>query len=68
MHRFLPALIQREGGRVVSVPVNHRSRTRGRSKYGINNRLWAGIVDLLGVAWLLRRERRPAVVFEEFTE
>jgi dolichol-phosphate mannosyltransferase len=68
MHRFLPALIQREGGRVVSVPVNHRSRTRGRSKYGINNRLWVGIIDLLGVAWLLRRERRPEVVFEEFTE
>ena len=68
MHRFLPALIQRQGGSVLSVPVNHRSRTRGRSKYGIHNRLWAGIVDLLGVAWLLRRERRPAAVLEEFPE
>lgn len=66
MHRFLPALFQRQGGRVLSVPVNHRSRTRGRSKYGIHNRLWVGIVDLLGVAWLLRRERRPTVVLEEF--
>ncbi|HSC08730.1 MAG TPA: glycosyltransferase family 2 protein [Steroidobacteraceae bacterium] len=68
MHRFLPALIQRQGGRVLSVPVNHRSRTRGRSKYGIRNRLWAGIVDLIGVAWLLRRERRPSAVLEEFPE
>ena len=68
MHRFLPALIRRQGGRVLSVPVNHRSRTRGRSKYGIQNRLWAGIVDLIGVAWLLRRERRPAAVLEEFPE
>jgi len=68
MHRFLPALIQRQGGSVLSVPVNHRSRTRGRSKYGIHNRLWAGIVDLLGVAWLLRRERRPTAVLEEFPE
>jgi len=68
MHRFLPALIRRQGGRVLSVPVNHRSRTCGRSKYGIQNRLWAGIVDLIGVAWLLRRERRPAAVLEEFPE
>lgn len=68
MHRFLPALIQRQGGRVLSVPVNHRSRTRGRSKYGIYNRLWVGIIDLFGVAWLLRRERRPAVVLEELPE
>lgn len=68
MHRFLPALVQRQGGRVVSVPVNHRPRTRGRSKYGVNNRLWVGIVDLFGVIWLLRRERRPATVSEEFPD
>lgn len=68
MHRFLPALIRRQGGRVLSVPINHRSRMRGRSKYGIYNRLWVGIIDLFGVAWLLRRERRPAVVLEEFPE
>lgn len=64
MHRFLPALVQRQGGRVVSVPVNHRARTQGRSKYGIHNRLWVGIVDLFGVAWLMRREKRPAAVRE----
>lgn len=62
MHRFLPALVQRNGGAVVSVPVNHRSRERGTSKYGIHNRLWVGIVDLLGVAWLQRRVKRPEIV------
>lgn len=62
MHRFLPALVQRNGGAVVSVPVNHRPRERGSSKYGIHNRLWVGIVDLFGVAWLQRRVRRPEVI------
>jgi dolichol-phosphate mannosyltransferase len=61
MHRFLPALVQRNGGRTVSVEVNHRPRTRGTSKYGLHNRLWVGIVDLLGVMWLQRRMRRPEV-------
>ena len=55
MHRFMPALFQREGYAVVSVPVNHRQRTRGTSKYGLHNRLWVGIVDLFGVMWLIRR-------------
>jgi dolichol-phosphate mannosyltransferase len=55
MHRFLPALYQRAGTRVISVPVRHRARTRGQSKYGISNRLWVGIVDLFGVRWLIRR-------------
>jgi dolichol-phosphate mannosyltransferase len=55
MHRFMPALFQREGYEVVSVPVNHRERTRGKSKYGLHNRLWVGIVDLVGVMWLIRR-------------
>ena len=55
MHRFMPALFQREGYEVISVPVNHRERTRGTSKYGLHNRLWVGIVDLFGVMWLIRR-------------
>ena len=55
MHRFLPALIQRDGGKVVAVAVNHRPRNHGTSKYGINNRLWVGIVDMFGVMWLKRR-------------
>ncbi len=59
MHRFLPALVQRNGGATISVEVNHRPRTRGRSNYGVHNRLWAGIVDLFGVMWLRRRMKRP---------
>jgi dolichol-phosphate mannosyltransferase len=55
MHRFLPALFQRAGARVESVPVRHRARTRGVSKYGLRNRLWVGIVDLFGVRWLILR-------------
>jgi dolichol-phosphate mannosyltransferase len=61
MHRFLPALFIRAGGRVISVPVGHRPRTRGASKYGTWDRLWVGIVDLAGVAWLQRRWKRPIV-------
>jgi dolichol-phosphate mannosyltransferase len=65
MHRFMPALFQREGFEVVSVPVNHRERTRGTSKYGLNNRLWVGIVDLFGVMWLIRRASRRVPLDEE---
>jgi dolichol-phosphate mannosyltransferase len=65
MHRFLPALYQRAGSRVVSVPVNHRPRTRGQSKYGLWNRLWVGIVDIFGVMWLQRRFRAGLQVREE---
>ncbi len=61
MHRFLPALFMRAGGRVRSVPVNHRPRLRGQSKYGTLDRLAVGLVDLAGVAWLQRRWRRPKV-------
>lgn len=62
MHRFLPALFLRQGGRVVSVPVGHRPRLRGRSNYGTLDRLWVGIFDLAGVAWLQRRWTRPTRV------
>jgi dolichol-phosphate mannosyltransferase len=55
MHRFLPALFRRANGNVLSLEVNHRPRLAGHSKYGINNRLWVGIVDLFGVMWLNRR-------------
>jgi dolichol-phosphate mannosyltransferase len=61
MHRFLPALVQRNGGATISVEVNHRPRTRGASNYGLFDRLWVGIVDLAGVMWLRRRARRPEV-------
>ena len=61
MHRYLPALMIRRGGRVQSVPVNHRPRARGQSKYGMLDRLLVGIVDLLGVMWLQRRGSKPQV-------
>jgi dolichol-phosphate mannosyltransferase len=64
MHRFMPALMLRLGGRVMSVPVNHRPRERGTSKYGVWNRLWVGIVDLFGVMWLQRRGSKPQGVEE----
>lgn len=54
-HRFLPALFKRAGATIINTPVTHRERASGKSKYGINNRLWVGIVDLFGVAWLMRR-------------
>jgi dolichol-phosphate mannosyltransferase len=59
MHRFLPALVQRDGGAVVNQRVNHRPRAAGRSKYGVMNRLFVGVVDLFGVMWLQRRPIRP---------
>ncbi len=58
LHRFLPALFLRAGGRVISVEVSHRPRERGRSHYGMWDRLWVGIVDMLGVWWLIRRRER----------
>jgi dolichol-phosphate mannosyltransferase len=61
MHRYLPALFIRAGGRVVSVPVNHRPRVRGVSNYGTFDRLWVGLFDLVGVFWLQRRWRRPEI-------
>jgi dolichol-phosphate mannosyltransferase len=61
MHRFLPALFIRAGGKVFSVPVNHRPRIRGASKYGTLDRLWVGIFDLVGVYWLQRRWKRPVI-------
>jgi dolichol-phosphate mannosyltransferase len=64
MHRFLPALFLRQGAKVVSVPVGHRARTRGTSKYGMFNRLWVGIVDIAGV-WWLRRRYKPGLLVRE---
>lgn len=61
MHRFLPALILRAGGQVISEPVNHRPRMAGCSKYGTLSRLWAGIIDLLGVIWLKQRTKLPVI-------
>ena len=61
MHRYLPALMQRAGWKTVSVPVNHRHRTAGVSKYNNLNRALVGIADLRGVAWLIRRSKRTEI-------
>ena len=61
MHRYLPALMQRAGWKTVSVPVNHRHRTAGVSKYNNLGRALVGIRDLRGVAWLITRSKRTAV-------
>jgi dolichol-phosphate mannosyltransferase len=68
MHRFLPALVRHAGGTVRSVPVNHRPRLSGVSKYGVFDRLGVGIVDLFGVLWLQRRALRPLLLCETSAE
>jgi dolichol-phosphate mannosyltransferase len=62
MHRFIPALVIRQGGRVISEPVSHRPRLRGRSNYGTLDRLAVSLFDLVGVAWLQRRWKRPEIL------
>ena len=61
MHRYLPALMQRAGWKTISVPVNHRHRASGVSKYNNLNRALVGLRDLRGVAWLIVRSKRTAV-------
>jgi len=61
MHRYLPALMQRAGWKVLSVPVNHRSRGAGVSKYNNLNRALVGIADLRGVGWLIKRSKRTVM-------
>lgn len=55
MHRFIPALIKDAGYRLVEIPVNHRPRRFGQTKYGLGNRAVRATVDMLGVRWLLSR-------------
>lgn len=66
-HRFLPVLVHGNGARTLEVPVNHRPRIAGVSKYGLWNRLWRGIYDLIGVGWYQKRRLRP-VPFEELKD
>ena len=57
MHRYLPALVQRAGWQALSLPVNHRARSSGSSKYDNLSRAIVGLRDLRGVAWLIRRSQ-----------
>ena len=63
-HRFLPALVVREGLKVVHIDVVDRGRSHGVSKYGIFDRLWVGIIDLLGVYWLRKRRQKIPTISE----
>ena len=56
MHRFIPALVKGAGYRLVEVPLNHRARRFGKSKYGLGNRALRATVDMFGVRWLLSRQ------------
>jgi glycosyltransferase involved in cell wall biosynthesis len=64
IHRYLPALMHREGYQTTFLPVNHRHRQTGRSKYTNLGRLWASLSDLFGVMWLQSRARNPGAVEE----
>ena len=65
MHRFMPSLVRRAGGVVLAVPVQHRARHAGQSKYTNLNRALVGIIDVLGMIWLLKRQDKSAAVREE---
>lgn len=65
LHRYLPALVRREGFDVILVDVAHRARAAGRTKYTNIGRAFVGVQDLLGVWWLLRRRRLPTVLHED---
>jgi dolichol-phosphate mannosyltransferase len=67
MHRFLPTLVRLDGGRIQEMPVNHRPRLHGKTKYSIGNRLFRSLADLFAVRWMQRRwiDRR---LTEEITD
>jgi len=65
LHRFLPALVKRDGYNIGYVDVKDRPRASGVSNYGMWDRLWVGILDLAGVWWLIRRRKRIAEISEE---
>ena len=67
LHRFLPVLVHGGGGRTLEVPVNHRPRVAGVSKYGVWNRLGRGIYDLFAIAWYQKR-RVGSVPFTELQQ
>jgi dolichol-phosphate mannosyltransferase len=68
LHRFMPALVRREGYGIVYVDVVDRPRLTGQSNYGFFDRLWVGILDLFGVWWLIRRRRRIPVATETWPD
>lgn len=64
LHRFLPVLVHGGGATTLEVPVNHRPRVAGVSKYGVWNRLGRGIYDLIAISWYQKRRYRPVAAVE----
>lgn len=64
-HRFIPALIKLQGGTMLEIGVRHRARTAGKSKYHLFNRCLAPVIDLFGVAWLMRRRVEYTLIEEK---
>jgi len=67
LHRFMPVLVHGTGARTKEIPINHRARIAGKSKYGLHNRLWRGIADLFAIAWYQKR-RIGEIPYTEFEE
>jgi dolichol-phosphate mannosyltransferase len=65
LHRFMPILVYGAGWRTKELPINHRPRVAGTSKYGLHNRLWRGIADLLAIAWYQKRRIGDVAFTEE---
>jgi dolichol-phosphate mannosyltransferase len=65
MHRFIPALVKNAGYRLVEVPVSHRPRRFGKSKYGLGNRALRATIDMFGVRWLLSRQLNYRIKSDE---
>jgi len=65
MHRYLPALVRREGYEIALVDVGHRARGAGASKYTNIGRAFVGVLDLIGVWWLLRRNHQPEITYRD---
>jgi dolichol-phosphate mannosyltransferase len=68
LHRFMPALVRREGYEVVFVDIRDRQRLSGVSNYGFFDRLWVGVLDLLGVWWLIKRRKKTPRTTEHVLE
>lgn len=62
IHRYIPAMMRREGVITHAFPVGHRPRQRGISKYGFWDRAWVSLADILGAYWLLKRRKLPEIV------
>jgi glycosyltransferase involved in cell wall biosynthesis len=67
LHRFLPILAATNGYTITEIPVDHRPRILGKTKYGVHNRLWVGLADTIAVMWMKRRLVFPEITTEEST-